>query len=148
MRPLLILMAIVLVVGASYLLLAQFSGEPRQPAVGEEAIAVTAEELTEAYRKDPAAADKRFKDRFLEVSGEVMGVDNYGRKDSLHVMLLPELSVNCFVPERNLAEFQGILPEDKAIIRGICIGKHPTAKILIVQLRHSSLVRVERARQK
>jgi hypothetical protein len=107
---------------------------------------VTAKELAQAYRNDPRQADARFKNRTVEVTGEVIAREQPGTH-KLSIMMLDDASdvfVNCTVPEENQAQFEGIYPDAVVVIKGICKGTHSGPKMLRVEINNSELVRVVR----
>jgi tRNA_anti-like len=92
----------------------EFTGSP---------VKITAEELSSAYKTDEQVADSRFKGRIVEITGSVMGVEPlWPKTGKLLVMMMNDLSVQCFVTEENRGPFNEVQPNDMLTIRGGCMG--------------------------
>lgn len=94
--------------------------KPHQSVSGKKGISLHAEALCKAYQEDESAANGRYLDQVLEVSGRVLSVEE--NQDGGKVVLLAcedELSgVQCTFRENSVS----LKPGDRATIKGFCTG--------------------------
>ena len=111
------------------------SAEP-QLAPGK---AITAEELVEAYRMEPADGAGKYKGQTLDVTGTVSrkGKDF---QNNLYVNLKGEnkyIEVHCTYNEAQHDKMSALQPGQQATIRGVCDGRFSAS----VVLKNSMLVK-------
>jgi len=94
--------------------------KPHRDVSNEQAISITAATLFTEYSADEHAADGRFLNKALEVSGKVAETDT--NQDGQIVLVLdaggPEGAVSCTMRERNIA----VRTQDQVTVKGICTG--------------------------
>jgi hypothetical protein len=98
----------------------------RDMAVGSQAgTAVTADELTKDYIDDPKAADSKYKNKVLVVSGKVVVVE----KDRVSLLGTPPVdgrlpnSVHCYVPKKNQGQLANVQADDIVKVKGYFSGE-------------------------
>ena len=94
--------------------------KPPRDAENADAIKVVSTELYQIFAKDSAAANKKYFDKVLEVSGVVNQVSQNQQKELIILLATnePGAAVNCTMkgPAGNIKE------KDSIIIKGICTG--------------------------
>jgi hypothetical protein len=139
--------AVLGMIAAACCLLLVFGEAAFRPAGSGPTVAVTANDLTEAYGSDSRRADSRFKNRFVEVSGEVIGREHLLGGHDVRIMMVNEAAnviIVFIVPEDNREQFDRIFPDAYIVIKGICTGAHSGSKMVQVEVMDSELVRVVR----
>ncbi len=98
----------------------------RGMAVGSQAgTAVTADELTKDYIDDPHAADAKYKNKVLIVSGKIVVVE----KDRLSLAGTPPVdgrlpnSVHCYVPTKNQGQLANLQADEVVKVKGYFSGE-------------------------
>jgi hypothetical protein len=94
--------------------------------------AMTAEELVEAYRMEPADGAGKYKGQTLDVTGTVSrkGKDF---QDQLYVDLKGEnkaIEVHCVYDESQQEKMSALQPGQQATIRGVCGGRFMSGVVL------------------
>jgi len=87
---------------------------------GKPDIAIDARGLVAAFDADTAAANARFIDKVVEVTGTVKAIDTSGTitlGDST-----TESSVTCGLDRRHLKDYEGLKTGAVAVIQGVCAG--------------------------
>lgn len=109
----------VLVIGIGAFIGYRMYNKPHRAVEDEEAIAVTAAELFQAFETDEAAANEQYLDKVLAVTGKVS--ESYINQDGRTVILLSTdnlmYGIQCTL-ERNYTSAPGSM----LTIKGICTG--------------------------
>jgi len=122
MKRLLIPLVILLIAGLAVAYF--FWNKPHRKAEQEQGIAITAQELFAAYSSDEKAANARYLNKVLAVSGEVLSAEKNQDGQSVAVLRgesgddLLSGGVMCTMREKDVA----IPPGDKVVLKGICTG--------------------------
>jgi hypothetical protein len=95
--------------------------DPTDPPV---TISVTSDDLYAAYDSNEIAADKKYKDRLLSVTGKVSGVDQSfgGYYVTLSTGQYEIFSVQCFFDSTSEDEIAAIEKYQNIVIKGYCSG--------------------------
>lgn len=112
-------------------------GGPGKPAdgankgAGDGALKVTATELAKAYEEDEEAADKKYKGKVLEVTGNVWRNQLYTQPEKPTVTLgvNDDSVVDCQVDEKTKSDLVSLKLKQTITFRGKCAGKD-TAVVL------------------
>jgi hypothetical protein len=109
------------------------SRPPIKPPEEPPPLAVSAEQLAKDYHADQAAADKKYKDKTLEVEGVVTSLVNYdlggamvllkGIHDGVDEKLVV-VPTACFFGKANSGKASTVSKGQKITVRGLCQGKH------------------------
>lgn len=132
--------ALVVLLSASFALCFQSgcnkSGSNQSGAASEPALApgkaMTAEELIESYRMEPADGAGKYKGQTLDVTGTVSrkGKDF---QNNLYVNLKgenPVIEVHCTYDESQRDKMEALRPGQQATIRGVCDGRFLSSVVL------------------
>jgi hypothetical protein len=103
--------------------------KPHRDVTKEQALAITANALYEAFKTNEEAANKQYLDKAVAVTGEVVAISS--NQDGKTVIDLKTADsfvfVNCTCKEN-----PGNIKEgDKITIKGICMGYIPDANVVI-----------------
>ena len=107
------------------------SGAGAEPALAP-GKAMTADELVEAYRMEPADGAGKYKGQTLDVTGTVTrkGKDF---QNNLYVNLGGEnkyIEVHCIYNEAQSGQMSSLQPGQQVTIRGVCDGRFMSAVVL------------------
>jgi hypothetical protein len=94
------------------------------------AVSVTAEKLFEDYDKNPLDADKKYKNKVLEVTGVVLrnDADAFGRT-TIELDSTGDGIIHCEFPREAKNQTDKVKPKNKVVIRGRCAGVSGKDKI-------------------
>jgi hypothetical protein len=138
MKIIILMLAIAVVIGAGVGIAVGFGGlfgKEKVPTPPCEAgmICVTAEQLCDDYHESTIAADYTYKDKIIEVSGEVKNIDNvYGAAYltlDCGVYTYVDL-VWCYFDVAYQSQLVTIRVGDIVSVRGLCVGKPFHAAIM------------------
>lgn len=133
-RYVLFILGIVVVTGG--IITYRIFTKPHRDVTHEKAVSLTARQLADAFIKDEAAANKKYLDKAIELTGDVLDVTS--NQDGYTVVNFktsdPLLVINCtfkIQPEK-------LVPGQLLVCKGICTGYIPDANVVInegVQIR-------------
>ncbi len=103
--------------------------KPHRDVSTEKGVALTAQQLFDAFKTDENAANAKYLDKAIELSGEVLDIST--NQDS-NVVVNFKTNDSLFVINCTFKTNPGMLkPNDNITFKGICTGYIPEANVVI-----------------